>query len=265
MSEENTAPATDVGSDAGSSVPTGGSEGSGGGFSFDSWDGNRDNLPDEHHGAYDAFQKTRQEDVDEKNQRLLAETLNSRYSEQDAQRRANQAKIDAQRRAQEPTALTTAELDREFRKRELRQTQSKKVQSFREGMVEIVSKPQQYGEATVTFASNDEVAAFENWMDGMFKGKMTPHDMLKIYRFDQIMKSNKDSAVRNFEKGLKGRKQSVNDGGGDTQLSRSNNSGDKAAAGGSRRIPSLEDFIKAENPAAHNAIVGGKINPLEHI
>lgn len=270
MSEENAAENTGGESTGGdtSGQNTGGNatEGGGAGFTFDRWNGSRDNLPEEHQASYDAFHKHAQIQSDTKNQELLADTLNRRYSEQDTIRRNAQARIDSRGSSDgsEESPLTASQLNAEFTKREFQRKRSERVQTFRESMIDIVGKPQQYGDATVTFASNDEVTAFETWMDGMFKGKMTPHDMLKIYRFDQILKANSDSAVRNFEKGLKGRKISVTEGGGSNDLPRSNKS-NRADTGGSGRIASLEDFIKSENPGAHAEIIKGTINPLEHI
>lgn len=258
MEGENTT-APDTGSIDNASAES--NSGSGSSFSFDSWDGNSNSLPEEHKAAFAAFEKHSASRETAAVQNALKNALQQRYAEQDTKRRAVESRRPA---GDSETPLTQAQLQRELAKREQSQARTQRIQSFRDGMLDIVGKPQQFGDATVTFSSNEEVAAFESWMSDMFNGKMTPSDMLKLYRHEQILQANSDAAVRKFEAKLKERKQGMTAGG---SLNEPTQTRQRKAApeGGSRRVPSLEDFIKSENPAAHGAITSGKVNILENL
>jgi len=228
-------------------------------FSFDTWDGKRDSLPPEQQSAFDAFSKTQESRQGEAVRRQLLKNLEERYRQQDAgSRPASQddGKADEQ--------LTRAQFNELIKSREAEANRRARLDAFRNGMKEVVGGVNQFGDATVAFNDPTEVTDFENWIGEMFNGKLTPKDLLFLYRRDQILKANGEAAVRKFEKSLKDRKDGVTTGGRTEQTGQKRKQ-DDGNLGGDVRGLSLEEFIKKENPGLHRDILAGKLSPLDHV
>lgn len=234
-----------------------------GGFSWDDWDGSEGSLPEDQKAAYAAINKQRENSASEQVRSALVRSLNERYRAMDQQSQSQQRSRTTQP-GEEKQYITRDEARAELERAQAEQARKARVQAFRSGMIDIVGKPQSFGEASVTFASQDEVESFESWMQEMFNGKMTPNDMLKIYRFDQILKAHGDAVVRKFEGKLGSRGRNVT--AGNRQGKPEPKSKDtQPSSGGRGRVPSLEDFIKQENPEAAAAIARGEISVLENL
>lgn len=246
---------------AGSSAEAG--QGDGGSaaasFSFDSWDGDSNTLPEQHKEAFAAFGRHREASANDQVRSALVRGLNDRYRSQD-QAKQQQAQQQAASSGSEPQYMTKADFDRA----QANQKRQGRIQSFRDGMIDIVGKPQKYGDATVTFTDQSEVDDFEGWMQGMFNGKLTPQDMLFLYRRNEILQAHSDARIRAFEAKLGGNRQNLTAGNRQGPPSPKSNTTQQANGEG-RRVPSLEDFIKQENPDAAAAIARGELSVLENL
>lgn len=258
---------SDAGGGAGGAAPAGGDLGGapagGSEFSWSSWDGNSDSVPESHREAYSAIQNQ----FNKSNAAKVGESLAQNLRDRHARQRQAAAAAAQQNRSQGDGdgTLTRAQLDAELKQREHRRIIEERTNAFRTGMEQLVSAPQQFGGASIAFSSQEEVGAFENWMRDKFNNGLSPNEMLKLYKHDQILKAHGEHSVREFEKKLGSRGRQIRDGGriepgNKTENNRVNQTGESDG-----RVASLEDFLKEENPAAHRAIKAGQINPLDHI
>ena len=248
-----------VGSDFSQPADSGGG---GDSFTWDSWDGNEGSLPDTHKQAYKAINSRRESSAGDEIRRQLVDGLRSKFEEQ---KRASSPRRQAAGDNDSP--ITEADFERRLSERDRQRKLAERTDSFRRGMLDVVGKPQQYGDATVTFNSQEEVKGFEDFMREKFAGGISPREMLAIYRLENILKAQSDAAVRRSEKTLGTRKKGIQSGGRISQNANNNNNQkqEKASLGDGRRVPSLEDFVKSENPDAFSAITRGDLNVLENL
>tara|TARA_Y100000310_G_scaffold336030_1_gene419541 strand:+ start:506 stop:1324 length:819 start_codon:yes stop_codon:yes gene_type:complete len=227
-------------------------------FSFDSWDGQESSLPDDQKAAFAAFNKQRDQSNGEQTRRALVSALDRRYQQprQPARQQPKQKEGDE--------TLTRAQAEQLWRRQQADSDRNRRIDDFRGGMKELVGGINKFGDASVAFASQDEVDGFQTFIGDVLSKGITPKQLLKLHMFDKILAAHGKAAVSKFETSLKGRKTTITDGksiGDPTPKSER----DAPTDGGRGRVPSLEEFVALENPAAHKAIKDGKLNVLEHI
>ena len=219
-------------------------------------------IPEDRKAEFDNINRVRQKSANEGLRRQLVDGLKARHSNQRqraAQQRQQQQRQNAERGDQ---PLTQSEFDKRMADQQRRQQLEDRTDKFRNGMVEVAGGVHNFGNATVSFNSPEELSQFENWMQEKFNGGMSPNDMLKLYKFDSILKGHGDGAIRGHTKSLNGRRAKMKVGADIRKPGPSNKPG---APVGNGRVPSMEEFLAQENPAALKAINAGDINVLENI
>ena len=247
---ESAAPATTE-----TSAPTteGGSN-DGGSFDFSGWNGNRDSLPEQHHAVYDAMQQASSKKAEAETNTKLREYLKNQIYTQNQQ----QAAVPQSKTNDDGSPLTREQAMQMFREEETAKKQRETIDRFRTSLLDVVSKPTKYGDATVAFATESDVDSFKKFVTERLNGGLTAQDMLLIYRQDDIFRQLSDSAVKGFERKLNNNRPSdVTGNNVETRSSSipSDSSGKRSRPG---KAPRTAELLQASNPELYSAILNGK-------
>jgi len=236
-------------------TPQGGSSESApsGSFDFSGWDGNRDSLPSEHHSVFDAIKKVN----DISSQEAVAGKKLQDYLKNQIYQQNQQQPVTNREQSGSDDPLTREQAMDLFRKEESDKKQRNLVESFRTSMLDVVGKPQKYGEATVAFASEGEVDQFRKFVGETLNGGLTAADMLLLFRKDNIFQQIKDAGAKGFERKLSNNRPSNATGSG--VETRSSNVPADSGDGKHRknRAPRTAELLQANNPELYKAIVDG--------
>mgnify|MGYP003678779849 CR=1 FL=1 len=241
-----------AGTQESSNVESGGSSESGS-FDFGSWDGARDSLPGTHHAMFDALQQKPGPDRESETNKKLQDYLRAQIYEARQQEPVQRQEADG---SSDP--LTREEAMQLFRQEEADKKQRNLVDNFRSSMLDAVGKPQKYGDATVAFASESEVDDFRKFVGETLNGGLTAQDMLLLFRRDDILRQNRDSAVKGFERKLNTNRPSSASGDGVETRSSSVPAESGSGRPQKSRAPRTAELLQANNPELYNAIVNGK-------
>jgi len=231
-------------------------------FNWSSWDGNESSIPAERKAEFDNINRVRQKSANEGLRQQLVQGLKSRHSNQ------RQRQIQAQQNRQRQNAenadkpLTQAEFDKRIADQQRQNQLDERTNRFREGMLEVAGGVHNFGKASISFNSQEELNQFESFMQDRFNNGLTPMDMLKLYRFDAILKGHGDGVIRGHEKTITNRRAKMKTG---ENINKPGPVHKPGAPVGNGRVPSMEEFIRQENPAALKAINAGELSVLENI
>ena len=220
-----------------------GGESSEGGFDWDGWDGKETSIPETHKAAFSAFQKRQSVDNQSKIREALVTHVRNKFA--DSIRKLPEASGDN---------LTAEQMNNLLRERKAIETQNSRLRDFQTSFEEIVSGPTQYGDASILFSSAADVDKFDAFIREK-ASKLSPKDLLLLYKQDEILKHHGDARVRAFEKTL-GKGSVATDGGGKRAPLKPGN----LSGGGSPEDDSLEAFLKQENPELYRAMMAGKVS-----
>jgi hypothetical protein len=256
MNSENSAPTESAASTTTTeaSATTEGGSSDGGSFDFSGWDGDRGNLPEQHHAVYDAMQQASTQRASEETNTKLREYLKNQIYTQNQQKSA----VPEHRTNDDGSPLTREQAMTMFREEESSRKQRDTVDKFRTSLLDVVSKPTKYGEATVAFATETDVDSFKKFVTERLNGGLTAQDMLLLYKQKDVFRQLGDSAVKGFERKLKNNRPS--DVIGNNVETRSSNipgdsSGKRSRPG---KAPRTAELLQANNPELYSAILNGK-------
>tara|TARA_R110002020_G_scaffold318716_1_gene534341 strand:- start:105 stop:908 length:804 start_codon:yes stop_codon:yes gene_type:complete len=249
------APSTSEAAPSAAPTPTGGPSESApsGSFDFSGWNGDRDSLPNEHHSVFDAIQKVNDASKQEANAgKKLQDYLKNQIYQQNQQQPVTQRE-----QPSDDGPLTREQAMSLFKKEESEKKQRQLVENFRTSMLDVVGKPQKYGDATVAFASEGEVDQFRKFVGETLNGGLTATDMLLLFRKDNIFQQIRDAGAKGFERKLSNNRPS--NATGNSVETRTSNVPADSGDGNRRknRAPRTAELLQANNPELYKAIVDG--------
>lgn len=253
MSSDTPAAPTTETSAPETSAPEGGSN-DGGSFDFGGWNGSRDSLPEQHHAVYDAMQKASSQQAEVETNTKLRDYLKSQiYSQKQQEPVASQSQTN-----DDGSALTREQAMQLFREEESSRKQRDTIESFRSSLLDVVSKPTRYGDATIAFATESDVDSFKKFVTERLNGGLTAQDMLLLYKQKDVFRQLGDSAVKGFERKLNTNRPS--DVAGNNVETRSSNIPSDSSGKRSRpgKAPRTAELLQANNPELYSAILNGK-------
>jgi len=219
------------------------------GFDASNWDGSPDTLSDTDRKLYDAIQKRNRSSEEAQAGRRLRDYL-------DKQLEDNRVRSQHQDLSDGDETLTKEQAMRMWEDQEQSRQRNTRIDAFRQSMLDTVSGPQQFGSATVAFASEEEVDGFRDYVSKTLNGGLTARDLLLLYRQEAILQQHGDASIKGFETSLKNRRPTDVEGNDVVDATSSIPQNERRTRPG--RAPRTAEILQQNNPELYNAILNGK-------
>ena len=219
------------------------------GFDATNWDGSPDSLSDSNRKFYDAIQERNKTSEEATAGRRLSEYLDRKLEETRRPEPSFQGESGDEN-------LTREEAMRMWHQQDADRKRNDMIDTFRKSMLEVVGTPQNFGNSTVAFASEQEVDGFREFVSKTLNGGLSAKDLLLLYRQDAILKQHGDASIKGFETSLKNRRPTDVQGDGVVDATSSIPQDERRSRPG--RAPRTAEILQQNNPELYNAILNGK-------
>ena len=219
------------------------------GFDAANWDGSPDSLSDSNRKFYDAIQERNKSSEEQTAGRRLSEYLDRKLEE--TRRPGPSFETEGG-----DENLTREEAMRMWQQQDSDRKRNDMIDKFRKSMLDVVGTPQNFGNSTVAFASEQEVDGFREFVSKTLNGGLSARDLLLLYRQEAILKQHGDASIRGFETSLKNRRPTDVEGDNVVDATSSIPQNERRSRPG--RAPRTAEILQQNNPELYNAILNGK-------